>query len=240
MTTKKHLSAHAEIQDISNTNQKNTHLQENKDSEQTLADRLRQWANTHDWDKFRVITHALSFHKKFAKEIHALAVEKETRGHKVLAGQIAETCEKIGRLCGKIDRLTRKGCETEDELDDLEISKTYAKTAILDMAHIVEAALVNHASPIPAATPRKRRPRAVSSTLSKREKQVWAMIQVQGKSISQAAMELACTPQNVSKHLSNAERKMKAERSRSVMASGRLPQDSRGQVCLQSQDASVG
>ena len=236
MTTKKHLSAHAEIQDSSNTNQKNTHSQDNKDSEHTLADRLRQWVNTYEWDKIRGITHGLRFHKKFAKEIHALAVEKEIRGQRVLAGQIADTCEKISRLCGKIDQLTRKGCETEDELDDLEISKTYAKTAILDMAHIVEAALVNHASKTPSATPRKRRPRTVSSTLSEREKRIWALVQVQGKTMGQAAIELSCSRQNISKYLKSAEEKMKAERSRSVGASSRLPHDSRGQLRMSSRD----
>jgi DNA-binding CsgD family transcriptional regulator len=234
MMSKKHLSAHAEIKDNSSTNQKDSPLQEKKDSNHSLADRLRQWVNTYEWNKFRVVTHRLGFHRKFAKEIHALAVEKESRGQKVLAGQLAETCEKINRLCSRIDRLTRKGCETEDELDDLEISQNHAKTAIMDMAHIVEAALVNHVHQTSSAMPRTRRPRTVSSNLSEREKRIWALVHVQGKTMAQAAMELSCSRQNISKYLKSAEEKMKAERSRCVGASSRLPHDSRGQIRMSS------
>jgi DNA-binding CsgD family transcriptional regulator len=234
--TKKHLPAHAGIEDISSANQKKSHSQGKNNSGHTLADRLRQWANTHEWDKIRAVTHQLNFHRKFAREIHALAVEKETRGQRVLAGHIADTCEKISRLCGKIDQLTRKGCETEDELDDLEISKTHTKTAIMEMAGMVEAALDAQTNKTPSSTPRKRRPRTVSSNLSEREKRIWALVQVQGKTMGQAAMELSCSRQNISKYLKSAEEKMKAERSRSVGASSRLPHDSRGQVRMSSRD----
>lgn len=79
---------------------------------------------------------------------------------------------------------------------------------------------------------RNRRTRTASSELSEREKQVWATIHIQGKTIAQAAIEFSCTPQNISKHHKNAERKMNAKKSRSANTSYRLPEDDRGQISL--------
>lgn len=204
---------------------------DNKDCT-SLADRLRQWAQEHRWDKIHVVTHQLAFKRKFSMDVKALAIKKETCGQKVTAGQISEAYETVSRLCRKIDRLTRKGCETEEELDELDSCKTYAQAGLFDLARLIELSSDQPPKEKPAPRARKQRTRASSSLLSTREQSIWAMVHVQGKTVSQAAIELDCTPQNISKHLKNAERKMKAQQSRSVQTDSQLPQDSRGQVSI--------
>lgn len=192
-----------------------------------LGERLRRWGQTNKWHKVRAVTHRLTFHKHFAKDIRALAIDKESRGHKLLAGQLADACEAAHRLCGKIDRLIRKGCETEDELDDLESFKANAKAVILELARIVDSCQPN---PGVFASSSNRRTQPASSSLSTREQRIWAMVHVQGKSLGQAAIELKCSRQNISKHLKNAEAKMKAISSRSVATGLQFPHDNRGQA----------
>jgi DNA-binding CsgD family transcriptional regulator len=77
---------------------------------------------------------------------------------------------------------------------------------------------------------RRQTCRKASSALSQKEQQAWASVHVQGKTITQTAIEFSCTPQNISKHLNNAQRKIKAQQSRSANTSHRLPKDNRGQV----------
>jgi RNA polymerase sigma factor (sigma-70 family) len=81
----------------------------------------------------------------------------------------------------------------------------------------------------------KRRKRNASSELSPRETQVYRMIHVEDKTQQQAAIELGCTPQNVSKHLRAAEKKMAATNSRSVSTEKAqdLPHDKRGQEIVE-------
>jgi DNA-binding CsgD family transcriptional regulator len=81
----------------------------------------------------------------------------------------------------------------------------------------------------------KRRKRNASSKLSRRETQVYRMIHVENKTQQQTAIELECTPQNVSKHLRNAEKKMAAMNSRSVSTEKAqdLPHDKRGQDIIE-------
>lgn len=158
-----------------------------------------------------------------------MAIAKEARGQKLLAGQLAESCEAAYCLCGKIDRLIRKGCETEDELDDLESFKANAQAAILKLAGLVDSCLPNAGV---VASSSRRRIQPASSSLSAREQRIWALVYVQGKSLGQAAIELKCSRQNISKHLKNAEAKMKAKRSRSVAAGLPLAHDNRGQASI--------
>jgi DNA-binding CsgD family transcriptional regulator len=77
---------------------------------------------------------------------------------------------------------------------------------------------------------RRQTRRKASSALSQKEQQVWACVYIQGKTVTQTAIELSCTPQNISKHLNNAQRKIKARQSRSANTTRPLPEDSRGQV----------
>lgn len=88
---------------------------------------------------------------------------------------------------------------------------------------------------------RPRRKRKVSSELSAREQAVYRMVHVQGKTPKQVALELGCTDQNIYKHLKNAERKLNAQRSRSINLSKaqRLPEDKRGQVDVCTEDEAV-
>lgn len=79
----------------------------------------------------------------------------------------------------------------------------------------------------------KKRTRMASSELSKKETQVYTMIHTRGITQAQAAIELGCSQQNISKHLRNIEKKLKAkEASRSINQSQtrRMPEDKRGQV----------
>jgi hypothetical protein len=59
-----------------------------------------------------------------------------------------------------------------------------------------------------------------------------------GKTQQQAAIEMGCTPQNVSKLLKKADVKMKAKNSRSINLdkAQQLPKDKRGQTNISTED----
>lgn len=78
----------------------------------------------------------------------------------------------------------------------------------------------------------KRRKRNVSSELTPKETEVFTLIHVQKKTPQQAAIELRCSKQNISKLLKKAEAKIKAQRSRSINwdKTQKLPEDNRGQI----------
>jgi DNA-binding CsgD family transcriptional regulator len=80
----------------------------------------------------------------------------------------------------------------------------------------------------------KKRNRKVSSDLTPKETEVFTLIHVQKKTPQQAAIEMQCSPQNVSNLLTKAEAKIKAQRSRSINwdKTQKLPEDNRGQVQL--------
>jgi len=82
---------------------------------------------------------------------------------------------------------------------------------------------------------KKKRKRKASSELSERETEVYRMVHAEGKTQQQAALELDCSPQNVSKHLKNAEKKISAKTSRSVSTEKAqdLPHDKRGQEIIE-------
>ncbi|MGA2172610.1 MAG: sigma factor-like helix-turn-helix DNA-binding protein [Sedimentisphaerales bacterium] len=84
----------------------------------------------------------------------------------------------------------------------------------------------------------KRRKRRISSELSKRQQEVFRLIRVEGKTPKQAAIEMQCSSQNISKLLKKAEAKVEAQQSRSVnLAKAQpLPKDSRGQENLSDND----
>ena len=84
----------------------------------------------------------------------------------------------------------------------------------------------------------KKRNIKVSSDLTPKETEVWALIHVKKKTQQQAAIELRCTPQNVSKLLKKAETKMQVRNSRSINLSKaqKLPEDRRGQTNISNED----
>jgi DNA-binding CsgD family transcriptional regulator len=88
---------------------------------------------------------------------------------------------------------------------------------------------------------KRGRRRAASSDLSPRERDIYQMVHVQGKTPKQVAIQLGCSAQNVYKHLNNADRKMEAQRSRSINVSKtqKLPEDKRGQVDIGTEDGSI-
>jgi len=86
-----------------------------------------------------------------------------------------------------------------------------------------------------------KRVRRKSSVPTRREQEVYRLIHVEGKTPSQAAYELGCSPQNVSKLLNKAEMKLGLGKSRSISLSKaqKLPEDKRGQVNIRAEDESL-
>jgi len=84
----------------------------------------------------------------------------------------------------------------------------------------------------------KQRKRKVSSELTLRETEAFTLIHVQKKTQQQAAIEMSCKVQNVSKLLKKAEAKVKARNSRSINLSKaqKLPEDRRGQTNISNED----
>jgi DNA-binding CsgD family transcriptional regulator len=84
----------------------------------------------------------------------------------------------------------------------------------------------------------KRRNRKVSSELTKKETEAYQLVRVSGKTPKQAAIEMQCSPQNVSKLLRKAEVKVNAQNSRSVNLDKAkpLPKDRRGQENISEDD----
>lgn len=78
----------------------------------------------------------------------------------------------------------------------------------------------------------KRKKRRISCELSDREREAYQLVHVQNKTERQAAIEMRCTPQNVSKLLKKAEEKIKAQTSHSInwKKVQKLPEDRRGQA----------
>jgi DNA-binding CsgD family transcriptional regulator len=136
--------------------------------------------------------------------------------------------------CVKIDAVCRSGCRSEEELEELELLRVRVVGIACELAEALELLEQNQAAAETRQTQCPARPRQTnrkaSSTLSKKEQQVWACVHVQGKTVTQTAIEFLCTPQNISKHLNNAQRKIKARQSRSADTTRPLPEDNRGQV----------
>lgn len=84
----------------------------------------------------------------------------------------------------------------------------------------------------------KKRKRKVSSELTPKETEVFTLIHVQNKTQQQAAIEMSCTLQNISKLLKKAEAKIKAKNSRSInlKQAQNLPKDRRGQTNISNED----
>lgn len=84
----------------------------------------------------------------------------------------------------------------------------------------------------------KKRKRRISSELTKRQQEAFQLVHIQGLSLQQAAIEMRCSAQNVSKLLQKAEEKIKARQSRSVSLkkTQRLPEDRRSQVNISEED----
>lgn len=100
--------------------------------------------------------------------------------------------------------------------------------------HLKVAELLKVDKGKPSRTKTRKRRRRVSSELTRREKEVYTLVHLRGKTSRQAAIEMRCTPQNVSQLLKKAEEKIKAQTSRSISSKQvqKLPEDKRGQVNL--------
>lgn len=84
----------------------------------------------------------------------------------------------------------------------------------------------------------KKRNIKVSSDLTPKETEVFTLIHVKKKTQQQAAIEMGCTAQNVSKLLKKAEAKIKARNSRPINLNKaqKLPEDRRGQTNISNED----
>ena len=80
----------------------------------------------------------------------------------------------------------------------------------------------------------KRKKRRISCELTDREREAYQLVHVQNRNERQAAIEMQCTPQNVSQLLKKAEKKIKAQASRSISwkTVQKLPEDKRGQPSI--------
>ena len=105
-----------------------------------LASRICGWGKTHKWHKIGAISHRLQFQRDFSNRLHQIAIDIETDGRKLLAGQLADGHQKILRLCDKIDRMCRQGCQTDEELDDFELARTQVQNAIARVADLTHKA----------------------------------------------------------------------------------------------------
>jgi DNA-binding CsgD family transcriptional regulator len=122
-------------------------------------------------------------------------------------------------------------CTRNPDIGRIEVDLNRLKRWRIDKDKLVEFGFIGKKS-----TKKRRRKR--SSNLTDREKEVYTLIHVQGKTQKQAAMEMGCSTQNVSKLLKNAEEKMKAQTSRSVNLHNaqKLPEDKRGQIIIKKKD----
>lgn len=84
----------------------------------------------------------------------------------------------------------------------------------------------------------KKRMRKISSELTKRENEAYQLVHIGGKTPKQAAIEMRCSPQNISNLLKKAEAKVNARQSRSVNLAKAypLPKDRRGQTNISNED----
>jgi DNA-binding CsgD family transcriptional regulator len=201
---------------------------------QSLSHRITQWAKNNDWYRTDFQTNQLRLEQRFGFAIEQVACELEYHHQHRMSRRIFDLYDLMLAKCVKIDTVCRSGCRSEEELEELELLRFRIVGLSCELAEALKRLEQNQAA---AETPQTQCPtrrrqtyRKASSALSQREQQTWACVHVQGKTVTQTAIEFSCTPQNISKHLNNAQRKIKARQSRSADTSRPLPEDRRGQV----------
>jgi DNA-binding CsgD family transcriptional regulator len=201
---------------------------------QSLSHRITQWAKNNDWYRTDFQTNQLRLEQRFRLAIEQVVCELEYHHRHRLSRRIVDVYGLILAKCIQIDAICRVGCRSEKELEELELVRFTIVGLSFELAEALKRLEQNQA---PAETPQpkcqarqKQKHRKTSSALSQKEQQIWACVHVQGKTVTQTAIEFSCTPQNISKHLNNAQRKLKARQSRSANTTRPLAEDHRGQV----------
>jgi DNA-directed RNA polymerase specialized sigma24 family protein len=201
---------------------------------QSLSHRITQWAKSNDWYRTDFQTNQLRLEQRFGLAIEQVASELEYHHRHRMSRRIFDLYDLMLAKCVKIDAVCRSGCRSEEELLELQLLRVRIVGLSCELAEALELLERNQDAAQTTQTQcqptRRQKHRKTSSTLSQKEQQVWAAVHVQGKTLTQTAIEFSCTPQNISKHLHNAQRKIKAQQSRSVNSRCPLPEDSRGQL----------
>jgi DNA-binding CsgD family transcriptional regulator len=200
---------------------------------QSLSHRITQWAKSNDWFSTDIQTNQLRLEQIFGQAIEAIAKDLEYHNQHRMSRRIFDLYDLMLAKCVKIDTVCRSGCRSQEELLELELLRVRIVGVACELAEALGLLERNQAAETPQTQcppARRQKHRKTSSTLSQKEQQAWASVHVQGKTVAQTAIELSCTPQNISKHLNNAQRKIKAQQSRSVNSHRPLPEDTRGQV----------
>jgi DNA-binding CsgD family transcriptional regulator len=203
---------------------------------QSLSHRITQWAKSNDWYRTDFQTNQLRLEQTFGFAVEQIAGDLEYHNQHRMSRRIFDLYDLMLAKCVKIDAVCRSGCRSEEELLELELLRVRVVGIACELAEALVLLGQNQdaAEITQTQCPARRRQnyRKASSALSQKEQQAWVSVHVGGKTITQTAIEFSCTPQNISKHLNNAQRKMKAQQSRSADTSHPLPEDSRGQVTV--------
>jgi len=201
---------------------------------QSLSHCITQWAKNNDWYHTDIQTNQLRLEQTFGPAIEQVACELEYHHQHRMSRRIFDLYDLLLAKCVKIDIVCRAGCRTKKEMLELELLRVRIVGLSCELAEVLGLLEQNKAAAETTQTQyrpaRRQKHRKTSSTLSQKEQQVWACVHVQGKTLNQTAIEFSCTMQNISKHLNNAQRKIKAQQSRSVNSRRPLPEDPRGQV----------
>jgi len=108
------------------------------DSRAPISEKLRELALNHNWETVGPVTNQLKFRRTFGNELENLIIDHENSGKSTLANRIKACHEKIMRLCAQIDTICRRGCTTEEEMEDLEQIYGKTKKTTHDLADLID------------------------------------------------------------------------------------------------------
>lgn len=150
-----------------------------------------------------------------------------------------ESIDKISRIHSELRDMT---LNIQNYLKSKDDDIVTVSPGIIDTARQLAASIMDVAEKWQGSdktvkqTPKVKKHKCKSSSkLSERETEVYRMVHAEGKTQQQAALELNCSRQNISRHLNNAEKKIAAKTSRSVSTEKAqdLPHDKRGQEIIE-------
>lgn len=203
-----------------------------------LTDKYEKWAS------FDIMTYPYNDESTWFYESVILNESNQNLYHQVmnylLCVEDVSSIDKISRIHGELRDMIRNIQNYPKSKDnDIVITIPDIIDKVSQLVSAIRDAVKKWQTPEKVTkqqqTPKlKKRKRKSSSKLSVRETEVYRMVHAEGKTQQQAALELKCSVQNISKHLNNAEKKLKAKTSRSVSTEKAqdLPHDKRGQEII--------
>lgn len=96
----------------------------NAESQDGLAEHIREWARNNDWYRVDIKTNQLRLEQTFGQIIESIAKDMEYQNRSRMSRKIYDLYDLILAKCGKIDMVCRYGCRTEEELMDLELLRS--------------------------------------------------------------------------------------------------------------------